>query len=422
MTWPRHQQRSKLMSQDPRTARIAPLALALTLAAATTPTLGAARARASESAATAPPGRSAPGPVSHRPACVAPRAGRAGCLAIIDADARGRPLTGTSAAAARLHPYNAADLRAAYKLPSAHRGHQQTIAIVDAYDDPHAAADLAVYRKANHLPGCAGLRCLRKVNQHGGASPPRPNAGWALEESLDLDMASAICPYCHLILVEASSNSDHNLALAVDEAARLGADVISNSYDGPESNDEPTLARHYDHPGIAITVSSGDNGFGVSAPAAYPTVIAVGGTRLYRSATARGWSETAWQFAGSGCSAYVAKPPWQKDRLCSQRTVADTAAVADPDTPVAVYDTYQNPGWVAVGGTSVAAPLIAGVYALAGNAASIHPGPRLYARHRHLFDVTSGSNGFCGASYLCTAVPGYDGPTGWGTPDGIGAF
>lgn len=102
--------------------------------------------------------------------------------------------------------------------------------------------------------------------------------------------------------------------------------------------------------------------------------------------------------------------------------MADTAAVADPDTPVAAYDTYQNPGWVALGGTSVAAPLIAGVYALAGNAASIHPGRYLYARHRHLFDVTSGSNGFCGSSYLCTAVPGYDGPTGWGTPDGIGAF
>ena len=420
MTWPHHQQRSKLMSQDLRTVRIAPLAL--TLVAVTTLTLGPARARASEPAASALPRLPAPAPVSHRPACAAPHPGRAGCLAIIDANARGRPLTAASAAAARLHPYNAADLQAAYKLPSAQRGHQQTIAIVDAYDDPHASADLAVYRKANHLPACAGLRCLRKVNQHGGASPPKASAGWALEESLDLDMASAICPYCHLILVEASSNSDHNLALAVDEAARLGADVISNSYSGPESNDEPALARHYDHRGIAITVSSGDNGFGVSAPAAYPTVIAVGGTRLYRSATARGWSETAWQFAGSGCSAYIAKPPWQKDRLCGQRTVADTAAVADPDTPVAAYDTYQNPGWVALGGTSAAAPLIAGVYALAGNAVSIHPGPHLYARHRHLFDVTSGSNGFCGGSYLCTAVPGYDGPTGWGTPDGIGAF
>lgn len=272
------------MSQAPRTARIAPLALALTLAAVTTLTLSAADARASEPAASAPPGLSAPGPVSHRPACAAPHADHAGCLAIIDANGRGDPLTGKSATAAGLHPYNAAALQAAYKLPSAQRGHRQTIAIVDAYDDPHASADLAVYRKTNHLPGCAGLRCLRKVNQHGGASPPKASAGWALEESLDLDMASAICPYCRLILVEASSNSDNNLGLAVDEAARLGADVISNSYSGPESNDEPALARHYDHPGIAITVSSGDNGFGVSAPAAYPTVIAAGGTSLYRSA------------------------------------------------------------------------------------------------------------------------------------------
>lgn len=412
------------MRHDSRTPRIAPLALALalTLAVTTTLTLSTARARASEPAARALRGLPAPGPVSHRAACAAPLVGHAGCLAVIDVNARGRPLTGTSEAAARLHPYSAADLQAAYKLPSAHRGQQQTIAIVDAYDDPHASADLAIYRKANHLPGCASLRCLRTVNQHGGASPPKANAGWGLEESLDLDMASAICPFCRLILVEASSNSDRNLGLAVDEAARLGADVISNSYGGPEYNDEPALARHYDHPGIAITVSSGDNGFGVSAPAAYSTVIAVGGTSLYRSAAARGWSETAWQFAGSGCSAYVAKPPWQKDRLCGQRTVADTAAVADPDTPVAAYDTYRNPGWVALGGTSVGAPLIAGVYALAGNAASVRPGPYLYARHRHLFDVTSGSDGICGGSYLCTAGPGYDGPTGWGTPDGVGAF
>jgi hypothetical protein len=360
--------------------------------------------------------------LSQRHACASPAEGYAACLAIVDAGPRGHPLTRALAAADGLHPYGAAELQAAYRLPSARRGHGQTIAIVDAYDDPDAAADLAVYRRASHLPGCARLGCFRKVDQNGGASPPHANAGWAMEESLDLDMASAICPNCAIVLVEANSNSYRNLGIAEDEAAKLGADVISNSYAGSEFPGEIADAKNYDHPGVAITASSGDDGFGVSVPATFPAVTAVGGTSLYHSRTARGWSETAWQFAGSGCSAYIAKPRWQHDRLCSNRTVADTAAVADPDTPVAIYDTYQSDGWVAVGGTSVAAPLIAGVYALAGNARSIEPDAHLYAHQRSLFDVTSGANGLCGGSYLCTARPGYDGPTGWGTPDGIGAF
>ena len=234
-------------------------------------------------------------------------------------------------------------------------------------------------------------------------------------------MAAASCPNYTIILVEASSNSNKNLGLAEDEAARLGAEVISNSYGGPEYPGEAAESGHYDLPGIVITAASGDTGFGVQVPAAYPTVIAAGGTSLYRSATARGWSESAWAGASSGCSAYLSKPSWQQDRQCGKRTLADAAAVADPNTPVAVYDTYRYPGWVAVGGTSVAAPLIAGVYALAGNTAAISSGSYLYAR-RHLFDVTTGSNGWCGGSYLCTARPGYDGPTGWGTPDGIGGF
>jgi hypothetical protein len=363
-----------------------------------------------------------PGAVSHRHACASPRPGHAACLVITDTVRGGRRLTMALAAAGGLHPYQAAQLQAAYRLPSARRGRGQTIAIVDAYNDPRAAADLAVYRRANHLPGCPAARCLRKVSQDGGSSPPRANGGWAEEESLDLDMASATCPHCKIVLVEARSNSFRNLGMAENEAARLGADVISNSYAGPEYPGEAAEAAAYAHPGVAITASSGDGGFGVSVPAAFPTVTAVGGTSLYRSHTARGWSETAWPLTGAGCSAYIAKPPWQRDRLCGNRTVADTAAVANPDTPVAIYDTYHSGGWTAVGGTSVAAPLIAGVYALAGNARSIKPGGYLYSHHQHLFDVTSGSDGSCGGSYLCAARPGYDGPTGWGTPDGTGAF
>ena len=395
--------------------------LSLTAIAVTLLATPAARAETNVQAAA---GTSAtrPGPVSHRHACAAPRPGRAACLAIVDTDHRGRPLTAALAAADGLQPYQAAGLEAAYRLPSARRGHGQMIAIVDAYDDPRAAADLAVYRKANHLPGCLKLRCFRKVNQNGGASPPPARAGWAEEESLDLDMASAACPNCNIVLVEAASSSFRNLGAAENEAARLGADVISNSYAGSEYRGEVAYAADYAHPGVAVTAASGDSGFGVAVPAAFPTVTAVGGTSLYRSRSVRGWSEQAWQFAGSGCSAYIAKPRWQRDRGCGSRTVADTAAVADPDTPVAMYDTYHAGGWVAVGGTSVATPLIAGVYALAGNARSITPNAYLYSHHRHLFDVTSGSDGSCGGSYLCTARPGYDGPTGWGTPDGIGAF
>ncbi|HEV2371872.1 MAG TPA: S8 family serine peptidase [Streptosporangiaceae bacterium] len=346
-------------------------------------------------------------------------------MAIEDTDPSGHPLSGASAAASGLHPYTAADLQAAYRLPSVTTSEHQTIALVDAYDDPNATADLTVYRKANHLPPCTvATGCLRKVNQQGQqGSYPRPDQGWALEESLDLDMASAVCPHCAILLVEARNNALRNLGAAADTAVRLGANVISNSYEAPEAQGYTVFARHYDHPGVVITAASGDSGFGVAAvPAAYATVVAVGGTTLYRSTSKRGWSETAWTGSGSGCSAYVAKPSWQHDPLCGMRTVADVAAVADPATPVNVYDSYNYTGWDDVGGTSVASPLVAGVFALAHNASSITPGPYLYAHHGDLFDVTAGSNGFCGGGYLCRAGKGYDGPTGWGTPDGVGAF
>ena len=357
-------------------------------------------------------------------ACSAPAAHHAACLALVDRGADGQALTRAGAAAAGLHPYLAADLQDAYKLPSALLGARQTIAIVDAYDDPSAEADLAAYRAANGLPACdADFPCFHKVNQRGQAVVPAPDPGWALEISLDLDMASAACPNCQLLLVEADDNSVANLGEAVDEAVTLGANVVSNSYGASEYNTElADLGNHFNHPGTVIVASSGDAGFGVQVPAGLSTVVAVGGTTLYQDSGARGWAESAWVGAGSGCSAYVAKPAWQKDRLCAARTVADVSSVADPSTPVAVYDTFGYDGWVAVGGTSAAAPLIAGVFALAGNTSTIKPGSYLYGHRGHLFDVTSGSNGTCGGSYLCTGTTGYDGPTGNGTPNGIGAF
>ena len=320
---------------------------------------------------------------------------------------------------------NPADLRSAYNLPSTTAGSGQTIAIVDAFNDPNAESDLATYRAQFGIPACTTANgCFRKVNQSGGTSFPRNNTGWAEEMSLDLDMVSAICPNCHILLVEATSSSLANLGASVNTAARLGANAISNSYGGSESSSEVSSdSSFYRHTGIAVTASSGDSGFGPQFPAASQFVTAVGGTSLTRASNSRGWSETAWSGAGSGCSAFISKPTWQTDSGCSRRTIADVSAVADPNTGVSVFDTFGNVGgWLVFGGTSVSSPIIASVYGLAGNASSINFGAFPYSHTSSLNDVTSGSNGSCGGSYLCTAKAGYDGPTGLGTPNGTGAF
>src|SRR3954454_3226483 len=317
--------------------------------------------------------------------------------------------------------YGAPDIQSASKLPSSTAGAGQTTAIVDAFDDATAERDLGQYRSFYGLPACTTANgCFRKVNQTGGSLPPAPSPDWALEISLDLDMVSAVCPNCHILLVEANTNLDSDLYAAEDTAARLGANAISNSWGGDESTDETANDVHFNHPGIAITASSGDNGFGVSYPASSPFLTAVGGTALTRDAsTARGWTEAAWSGAGSGCSAFEPKPSFQTDTGCARRTVADVSAVADPDTGVNVL---FGGVWVTVGGTSASSPIIASVYALAGNTASANGASLPWANPGALFDVTSGSNGACAPSYLCTGAPGYDGPTGLGTPNGVGDF
>jgi subtilase family serine protease len=319
-------------------------------------------------------------------------------------------------------PYGPADLQAAYQLPSATKGSGQTVAIVDAFDDPTAESDLAFYRSNYGLPSCTTANgCFRKVNQNGGTTYPPFNLGWAEEIALDVEMVSAICPNCHILLVEANDNSFTNLGIAVDRAALMGANTISNSYGGGEFAGEISGDVHYNHPGTAITASSGDDGFGAQYPAASQFVTAVGGTRLVQAPTTRrGWKETAWNGAGSGCSVFEPKPSWQTDPACPRRTIADVSAVADPATGVAVR---YNGSWFQFGGTSVSSPIIASVYALAGNAATVNYGsyPYLHTR-RNLFDIKKGSNGVCGGTYLCTAMRGYDGPTGLGSPKGIGGF
>jgi subtilase family serine protease len=336
------------------------------------------------------------------------------------------------AAAAPAGGYGPSDLQSAYALPAGGAG--QTVAIVDAFDDPKAESDLANYRSTYGLPACTTANgCFKKVNQSGvQGSYPSNDQGWGVEISLDLDMVSATCPQCHILLVEATSNSNANLYAAVDTAARLGANEISNSYGGSESSSDTSSNAHFNHPGTAITVSSGDSGYGVEYPAASPYVTAVGGTTLTRASNARGWNETAWSGSGSGCSSVEPKQSWQTDSGCARRTVADVSAVADPNSGVNVYDSNCTglnkllgncfSGWGVVGGTSASSPIVASVYALAGNASTVTYGSFPYSHATALNDVTSGSNGSCSGSYLCTAKAGFDGPTGLGTPKGTGAF
>lgn len=371
------------------------------------------------------------GAVSQRPVCPGPSAaGQALCDSHVVTDGKGTPQATTAPKG-----YGPAQFRGAYGLPGS-AATSQTIAIVDAYDAPKIAADLNTYSSQFGLPLCNSSNpCFQKVNQSGSASGPFPrtDSGWSLEIALDVEVAHAICPNCKILLVEASSNSLSNLAAAVQTAASLGATEISNSYGGSEFSSElsATYAAPYNQPGVAVTVSSGDNGYGsFGFPAALSSVITVGGTTLNLGAGNTYGSESVWSGAGSGCSLYVSAPSWQSflGACAGKRGTADVAADADPATGAAVYDSvkYQGrSGWMQIGGTSLSSPLIAGVYALAGGLpASSTGGSALYGHLGDgtvLHDVTSGSNGSC-TTIMCKGGAGYDGPTGVGTPLGIGAF
>jgi subtilase family serine protease len=331
--------------------------------------------------------------------------------------------------------YSPGDFESAYNLPTT-SPIPQTIALVDAYDDPTARRDLNTYDKAFGLPpfpACSATvktGCFRKVNQSGNPSPlPKVSSGWALEISLDVQIAHAICQNCKILLVEAKTSSTWNLGKAVNTAVKLGATEVSNSYGGPPGN--LAAASYYDHSGVAITAAAGDFGFGAQSPASYATVIAVGGTTLKLGTSGGYGSESVWSRTGSGCDPSIATPSWQSSLSnwpavdCTGRSVADVAADANPKTGAAIYDSTALSGqfgWFRVGGTSLSSPLIAAVFALAGNDGSTpYPAQLLYQATGGLHDVTSGRNGSCG-SIQCMAGPGYDGPTGLGTPDGVTAF
>jgi hypothetical protein len=497
-------------------------------------------------AAAAEPGTIAPLPESDyavHDACPPPSPGYASCMAL-------RLVPATPAARAHHHPIgftrhrvvaaasvgNAtvreeaeaghfglrpADLHSAYSLP-ADAASAQTIAIVDAYNDPTAEADLRTYSQAFGLPECeASNGCFRQVNQSGGSQltfplsaheleeaehgAKHPHAGeqeeraieeyeaeqarsWDGEISLDIETVHAVCENCHIILVEAESPRDAALDTAEQTAAALGASEISNSWGGPETAPEDVGA--FDHPGTVITAATGDYGYlnwllveseasererseleHADYPASSPYVVAVGGTSLQFSASGEWAGEEVWNVrygaaaqnygaSGGGCSTIFTAPAWQQALpdfssvgCGGDRAVADISADADPRTGVATYDSEAKTGecqftnapqWCTVGGTSLSAPLIAAAFALAGGSHGVaYPAQTLYERVASdpalVHDVTEGSNGKCEARENCTSAEettaskctglaiclagaGYDGPSGLGTPDGLGAL
>ncbi|MEO9262573.1 MAG: peptidase S8 [Candidatus Baltobacteraceae bacterium] len=384
----------------------------------------------------------APSPVGAlQHACPPAAPGTATCYALIRTDSVNlQPMLRRFLAARRddatySGPLRPADIESLYRLPATYTGSRvPTIAIVDAYDDPNAEADLSHYRKYFGLPQCTSSNgCFKKVNQSGASgSFPGPDTGWSGEISLDLDAASAACPTCRIALVEASSNSWQDLGTAEDTAAGMNPAAISNSYGGAEYLG---ASSHYTHPNTIVTASTGDNSFygGPQQPASYATVVAVGGTSLYHNVgVSRGWNELAWSNGGSGCSSMVSRPSWQNPAItgCMNRSEADISAFADPFNPgIWVWNSYTggagSGGWYVDGGTSAASPLVAAMYALANNASALGGG---YAQSiwldagRSTFDVTQGNNGYCNPIVQCAAAVGYDGPSGWGAPNGLGAF
>jgi subtilase family serine protease len=359
----------------------------------------------------APTAAAAAPQITYKQVCAAASGGHARCLALIATKAGSTAPLSVSPFAnppGGSPPYDPANLHSAYNLPTNASG-TPTVAIVDAYSDPNLASNLSTYRSEWGLPSCTQSNgCLRIVNETGGSSLPRGNSGWGLEESLDVDMVSAICENCHILVVEASSTSNSDLGTSVNTAVSLGAVAVSNSYGESEfSGENSSCSSYYQHNNVAVTASSGDNGPGVSYPAVCQYVVGIGGTTLNSDG-----SETAWSDAGGGCSAYVSKPSWQSSSVtgCSRKAVADVSADADPNTGVYVYDTYGYSGWYEVGGTSESSPIIASVYALAGNATSTtYPASLPWQRYTSgcLFEVG-------GVRYAYQS--------GLGSPNGTGCF
>ncbi len=380
---------------------------------------------------------------SHRDArvCSQPAAGQARCTALARAfyqsgrlyQARTEGDLARAAAAAQATWFHGPDLRTAYGI-TAQGDPSEVVAIVDAYDDPNALANLTRFRNDQGLPtiqSCtpaqltaASSPCFTKTNQAGGTSPlPSADSGWSNEIDLDLQITSAICPNCSILLLEATSSSIANLGTAVTTASNTAHVLaISNSY-GISGDYPASVAPAFDNAakkGIAVTASAGDGGYGVLFPASATNVIGVGGTTLSVDASGARTTETAWAGTGSGCSVYNAAPAWQSipgNPCAGTKAVSDLSADADPNSGLAIYTTYSNTtGYWVFGGTSLSSPLVAALYTMQGGyGPSLLAGQYAWAAGTPYYDVTSGSNGTCTKSVLCTAGVGWDGPTGRGS-------
>jgi len=361
-------------------------------------------------------------------ACALPAPGHAACMAVVGTNADGTPYVTHSS----LPGYGPVQWETAYNLPAT-AGVPQTIAIVDAFSQPNIVADLASYDAALGLPvfptcvSDSDPSCFIVLNQNGATSPlPRPDTGWGLEISMDVEVAHAICQDCRIELFEANSSSFANLETAVQTAVARGAQVVSNSY-GASGADCSTASTGgaYNHPGVAITVSAGDSRFAKSCPAVLNTVVAVGGTTLLLNGDNTWKSETVWSGTGAGCSTAEPAKPFQKvlgawKKIgCTGRGMNDLAADANPNHGAAVYDSDYG-GFLAVGGTSLSAPLIGAAYALAHNTTNwTYPGRSGYDTRSGFRDITTGNDAPCVNTVRCHAAIGYDLPTGVGTPNGL---
>jgi hypothetical protein len=432
-----------------------------------------------------------------RRVCPLPTPGRATCFALLRVPvapgSRGaRPYTlndgaSSSGPAGGLTP---AQLASAYAYEPTAGGTGQTVAIVDAYNDPKIEEDLGTFDSNYGLAACTTANgCFKKVSQTGSTtSLPPDEPGWSGEISLDVEAVHGACPNCKILLVEANDEKNEDLAAAVNEAVSLGATEVSNSYGDPEQVEWGAAEQAaYNHPGVVIAASTGDDGYYdwdrlnegyllpqmPNAPASLPTVVAVGGTSLNLNLNGTRASETVWNdngpddeiglsyrralgATGGGCSTLFTAQPWQQGvsgfaatGCGNKRLDADISAVADPLTGFDIYDSYKSPGWQTIGGTSLSSPLVTSLYALAGGSGGVeYPAQTPYNHLGHgssLYDVTKGGNGFCDAEALslcnllgeatsifgrvdcegttaCNAAPGFDGPSGVGTPNGLGAF
>lgn len=369
--------------------------------------------------------------------CDSAAEGKAACMAEVVTDSSGNPLS-SLALPSGLSP---AQLHTAYNLPCTPGGPvksscttpgsfgPQTVAVILAYHSPTIESDLAVYSQTYDLPPCTTANgCLRIVNQNGATSPvPSVDSLWALEAALDVQTVHGICQTCKILVVEANSNSFLDLGIATKTAGSMGVTAISNSYGNYEWSGSTAYDQYYDQPGIAVTASSGDWGYGALYPASSKKVIAVGGTTLTLNSDNSYAAETVWNGAGSGCSGYqtanayqTSLSNWNLMGCGSRKGIADVSAVASPNSGAAIYNSTQYSGrwgWWVVGGTSLSSPLYASVIALqngipAGSDGSAFP----YANASKFRDVVSGSNGGCG-TIACNAAVGFDGPTGLGSPN-----